>query len=123
MIDKHGDAVVSDLSEYHHIDLVSVLRDHSISPRMLLARLKSLPDTSALHASVRGEPRGWGGDRHLLATVIDAIQVNTWITKAASTKRKPRKPKPIKRPKQKKQQTVMTVADLVRRGEHGGSGR
>lgn len=115
--------MVSDLSEYHNIDLVSVLRDGSISPRMLLARLRCLPDTSALHAAIRGEPRGWGGDRHLLVTLVDAIQINTWHVAASGQRRKPRKPKPLKRPRVKKQQTVMSVAELVRRGEHGGSGR
>jgi hypothetical protein len=115
--------VVSDLSEFHRIDLVTVLRDESVSPRMLWARIRGLPDSSALHASIRGEPRGWGTDRHLTATVIDAIQNNTWATIAVATKRKPRKFKPVKRPKSKKKQTVVSVAQLAGRGEHGRSGR
>ena len=81
---------------------------------MLLARLASLPDTSALAASVQGAPRGWGGDRHSLVTLIDALQQNTWATVAVGSKRKPRKPTPMPRPKTPKQRTVVSVADLVK---------
>lgn len=122
MIDKYGDAVVSDLSEYHHIDLVTVVRDESVSPRMLLARLRCLPDTSSLHAAIAGIPRGWGGDRNAIVTIIDAIQNNTWATVAVTQKRKPRKFKPVKRPHQKKPQTVVSVAQLAGRDD-GRSGR
>lgn len=90
---------------------------------MLLARLRCLPDAAALHASFRGEPRGWGTDRHLAATLVDAIQNNTWATIAVASQRKPRKFKPIRRPKSKKQPTVVSVAQLAGRGEHGGTGR
>lgn len=115
MIDNHGAAVVADLSEFHHIDLVATIRDYTRSPRMLLACLNNLPDTSALHASLRGEPRGWGVDRHYLATTIDAIQNNTWVTAAVASKRKPRKVKPMWRPSKKRSQKVMKVSDLVRK--------
>lgn len=115
-MDDHGNAVVSDLSEYHGIDLVAVIRDGSISPRMLLARLLCLPDTSALHASLRGEPRGWGGDRHLAATVVDAIQANTYVTASLLSRRRVRKPKRLQRPKVKRQR-VVSVAELIEKGE------
>jgi hypothetical protein len=119
--------VVSDLSEFHGLDLVQVVRDGSMSPRMLLARLACLPDTSALHASLRGEPRGWGMDRHLSATVVDAIQENSWLTAAVASKRKPRKPRPIPRPKStaKPQGRVVSVAALNQKagGDDGRTGR
>lgn len=83
---------------------------------MLLARLKSLPDTSALHAAIRGEPRGWGGDRHLLATVIDAIQANSYVTASALTGKRGRKPKRIQRPKASHRR-VVSVAELIEKGE------
>lgn len=106
MIDDHGEAVVSDLSEYHRIDLVAAIRDHTHSPRMLLVRLLELPDTSALAASIRGEPRGWGTDRHLFATLVDAIQANTWVLTAANSKKKPRRPKPVPRPGRSKRRVI-----------------
>lgn len=90
------------------------LRYHTVSPRLLLARLVTLPDTSALVASVNGVPRGWGGDRHALVSIIDAMQQNTWMTAAVATERKPRKPKPITRPKPARKRRVVSVVDLVR---------
>lgn len=117
MIDDHGDAVISDLSEYHGLDLVEVLAEHTHSPRSILARLRWLPDNSALSASFRGEPRGWGQDRHLAATLVDALQQNSWITAAVATKRKPPKPKALQRPKSTKTRArVVRVADLMKGG-------
>ena len=79
---------------------------------MLLARLSSLPDTSALHAAVQGAPRGWGGDRHALVTIIDALQQNTFATvKVAGGKA--RKPKALTRPKSPRKRTTVTVAQLI----------
>ncbi|ROR95518.1 hypothetical protein EDD28_0074 [Salana multivorans] len=42
------------------------------------------------------EHYGWGGNRHLLATIVDAIQINTIAT---GTYKKPPKFKPLPRPK------------------------
>lgn len=46
----------------------------------------------------------WGHTEHLLATVIDAIQQNTWVLASAnSAKGKgPKPPKPVKRPGERK---------------------
>lgn len=118
-MDDHASAVVSDLSEYHGLSLVDVLAEHSHSPRTLLSFIAWLPDDSALAASMRGQPRGWGTDRHLLATVVDAIQANTWITAAVASKRKPKRPKRLPRPESEKKSVkarVLRVADLVKRG-------
>jgi hypothetical protein len=112
LLTEHGAAVVSDLSEFHHIDLVSALRDHTHSPRMLLARIANLPDSGALAASFQGVPRGWGGDRHALVTITDAIQQNTYVTARAGGS-KMRKPKPIERPRAKRNRVTVTVADLL----------
>lgn len=93
---------------------MTALRDHTHSPRLLLARLTQLPDTSALAASIRGEPRGWGADRHLLATVVDAVQINTWVLSSANSKRKPKKPTLVTRPGKKKRR-VIRVSELTGR--------
>ena len=41
---------------------------------------------------------GWGTEAYLLATVGDLIQVNTNVTAAHGSKRKPKRIKPIERP-------------------------
>lgn len=101
------------------MSLVDVLAEHTHSPRTLLALIEWLPDNGAFGAAVRGEPRGWGTDRHVAVTTIDALQANTWVTAAVATKRRPVKPKPIPRPKgskKKSQGRVLRVADLVKGG-------
>jgi hypothetical protein len=79
---------------------------------MLLARLAELPPDSALKSSLRGEPRGWDIESEQLATVIDAIQVNTFVTARSAGNKKARQPKKVWRPKHKKQGRVMSVAQL-----------
>lgn len=79
---------------------------------MLLARLNHLPDTSALAASVQGVPRGWGGDRHALVTLIDALQQNTWATVKVGGSRA-RKPKAIERPRPKRTRVTVSIRDLL----------
>lgn len=110
--------MISDLSEYHGLDLVTVLAEHNRSPRTMLALLAKLPDDSALAAAVRGEPRGWGYDRHLATLLFDAVQQNSWLTVlAAGPKRRPARPKPMWRPKgEKRSARVVTVAQLVKGG-------
>ena len=96
---------------------MTALAEHTHSPRTLLCHLMWLRDDSALAASMRGdEPRGWGADRHLLATVVDALQANTYVTAAVASKKKPRKPKFIERPsgQRKAKPRVVRVADIAR---------
>ena len=46
---------------------------------------------------------GWGADRYLLASVVDAINYNTYAFVSANAKRKPKAPEPIQRPSSKPQ--------------------
>lgn len=82
---------------------------------MLLARLVSLPDTSALAASVQDVPRGWGVDRHAAVTIVDALQQNTWVTVKAAGGRA-RRPKLVTRPNARRHtdRRVVSVAELSR---------
>jgi hypothetical protein len=100
---------------------VAVLRDYTVSPRGIFARLANLPDDSALSASLQGVHRGWGTNRHLLATVVDAIQGNTYVTARVAGVKRVRKPKPIPRPKTKARQKrrVVRVADLTKGASNG----
>jgi len=41
---------------------------------------------------------GWGVDRYLLASAVDAINHNTYAFVAANSKRKPKSPEPVQRP-------------------------
>ena len=93
---------------------MAALRDYTVSPRGIFARLAGLPDDSALAAALQGVPRGWGTNRHLLATVIDAIQGNTYVTARVAGVKRVRKPTPIPRPKTKARQKrrVVRVSDL-----------
>lgn len=57
------------------------------------------PHTSALARAVHGEAAAWGPTEHLLATVIDVLQIANW--QRAGKKGGPR-PKPIPRPGDRK---------------------
>ena len=100
---------------------MAVLRDYTVSPRGLLARLSCLPDDSALAASLQGVPRGWGTDRHLLASTVDAVLGNTYVTARVAGVKRVRKPKPIPRPKTKARpkRRVVRVADLTKGAPNG----
>lgn len=45
---------------------------------------------------------GWDQDRYMMATLIDSIRENTYVTLAAAGgKKKPKKPEPYPRPERK----------------------
>lgn len=102
LIDEHSDAIVSDLSIYHGIKPWEII-DGPYPPRLLLAYITNLPEDSATMASLRGGPehRGWDMKTHLLASIFDAVQNNTYVLVSANSKRKPKPPQPIPRPKVK----------------------
>lgn len=62
--------------------------------------VEHLPEDSATVAALRGgsEHPAWTSTAHLLASVVDAVQVNTWTTVAAHAKRRPKPPTPLPRP-------------------------
>lgn len=101
LIDRCGECIAADFQHYYGLDLRDVLRPGSgLSPRRALALIRRLPLESATTAALRGgdEFRGWGMDRYLLATLIDAVRENTHAFIAANSKKKPRPPKPVDRP-------------------------
>jgi hypothetical protein len=71
-----------------------------MSPRQVLALLRQLPPESRTVAALRGgeQFQGWGVDRYLMASIVDAIQQNTYAFISANSKRKPKAPEPVKRP-------------------------
>ena len=105
LIDKHGTALVSDFRRYHGVWLWDAIDE--VPPRILLALVEGLPDTSAYAASTQGgrEYQGWGVDRHMAANLWDLLAaVNT-----DPKKRPPQHPRPNKR-----KPTGPTMRDLVR---------
>ncbi len=107
LIDQYGEHIYRDLHEYAGgLSLVEALRDGSgYSPRQIILLIKGLPLESASVAAMRGgdEFRGWGFDRYLSTSLIDAVRENTFAFVAANSKRKPSPPQPTYRPKDKAQ--------------------
>ncbi|GGM64809.1 hypothetical protein GCM10012275_39250 [Longimycelium tulufanense] len=62
--------------------------------------IRQLPPESRTVAALRGGAQftGWGVDRYLLASAVDAIRETTYAVVAANSQRKPKPPKPVPRP-------------------------
>lgn len=86
--------------------MVDALRPGSgYSPRQILVLIKGFPLESATVAAMRGgdEFLGWGLDQYQNASLIDAINWNTWaVIATGSGKKKPKHPEPTYRPTMKK---------------------
>lgn len=106
LIDEYGEQIYRDLHQYAGgLNLVDALREGSgYSPRQILTLIKGLPLESDTAAAMRGgdDFRGWGADRYLTTSLIDAVRENTYATIVmASGKKKPKAPEPTYRPKDK----------------------
>lgn len=130
MIDEHGSALIYDWQAHYGRDLRADLADLcSSSPRLtpwwVLALVAELPDDSALAASVAGDRahRGWTFDRHLLAGIFDAVQVNTYATARVAGAKGAKPPKPVPRPGDKPRKSEgVPIAELIPgRGTRRGS--
>lgn len=62
--------------------------------RRLINFVRWLPPGSALSVSTNGESFLWSSEAHLLATVVDALQLQIWQQSKKGTNR----PQPIPRP-------------------------
>jgi hypothetical protein len=91
LVNRHGSALVHDFQHEYGLSLPDVL--FTWSPRVLLALVEELPDTSALAASLAGDKafRGWGRDRHMVADLWD---LTIAVGMAGSKKRPPTYPRP-----------------------------
>jgi len=82
------------------------------APSLVLSLVQRLPDDSLTHALLKGghEHLGWGLDRHLQASIFDAVQINT---RATGNFKKPPKFEPWPRPKSKaKGKKKVSVRDV-----------
>ena len=87
----------------------------------MLALIKHLPVESLFYGQIRGgtEFHGWGPDRYLTASLIDAVQANTHAFISANSKRKVKRPDPVWRPdKAKKDPKSNTFAAMARRAHY-----
>lgn len=104
LIDKHGEAILSDLLHYYRVDLRDLFSDDNpLSPRYVLALIIHLPTNGAFYASRRGGPqfRGWDEDRYALVSAVNAINTTNFILAMANrdpSKSKPKAPKPFPTP-------------------------
>lgn len=68
-----------------------------MSWRRLWSLLEQLPREARYIRAVVGESTQWGWTEHLLASVFDAVQTNTWVVASAAGSRGKR-PQLIQRP-------------------------
>lgn len=100
LIDRCGEQILADFQSEYGLNLIEVLRPGGMPPRQVLALIRQLPPESRTVAALRGgdQFQGWGVDRYLLASVVDAINANTYAFISANSKRKPKSPEPVQRP-------------------------
>lgn len=108
--------MIADFHQYYGIDLAT----DTHSPRYLLTLIEQLPPESRTMAALQGghQFRGWGVSEYIQASLVDAVQENSWITAAASSKSRPPRPKPFYRPasgsRKKSNQFTQTVVGLMK---------
>jgi len=62
-----------------------------------------------------GSPRGWSITDYLLASVVDAVHVNTWVLQQVNSKTKVKPPTPLRRPGERvKAASRLAAADRER---------
>lgn len=94
-LDEHGEAVEADLLRFYHLDLASDLGGPTLPWPRLARLLRHLPPESATWQAVAGPDAVWSTTDHLLALVVDVLQVANW--QRAGDKRAKR-PEPLPRP-------------------------
>jgi hypothetical protein len=99
--------------------------DPATTPRRILTLLRLLPAGTWPDYSDTANAAVWSTEAHLLASVIDALQWNTWTLARVNSRRKPKEPTPVKRPGAKARRTAdrttkrSSLAALAREIEAG----
>jgi hypothetical protein len=98
----HGDELEADFQLVYGLELLGC------TVRRAAVLTSQLPAESRI-ARALNEHLEWSTTDHLLATVIDAIQINTWVLASAHSdpKKSPKKPEPLERPGAKKAKPAM----------------
>lgn len=98
---EHPEEMFADFREYYGVRLSDVLRfDGSLPVWEAVVLAKQLPPTSRTMACLQGgiEYWGWTLDRHVMVSLLDAMQVQNYAFIQAHTKKTLKEPKPIERP-------------------------
>jgi hypothetical protein len=91
----------ADFREYYGLRLTDVMRfDGSLSVREAAILTRQLPHTSRTFCALQGgeEHRGWSIDTYLLASLVDALNTNTFAFIKANSKKRVKEPRPVPRP-------------------------
>lgn len=96
-----------DLHRYYRLDLMG-LRDGTLTLRKVGVLLAGLPPESATMSALAplmepaddgdGLPRQWSTTEHLLASVVDAVTVQTWAMRQLKSSKRIAPPDPLPRP-------------------------
>jgi hypothetical protein len=72
-------------------------------------------DSTATYKSMAGTggERGWAMDRHLLAAVFDAVQVNTVVAARVAGAKRVKSPQPFPRPGAKPKSEARTMSQVL----------
>jgi hypothetical protein len=98
---ENFDALYADFRQYYHVNLLDVLKfDGSLTVREAVILVEQLPFEARTVGMLQGgvEFRGWTVDRHLQASIVDALNSLNYMFLAVNTKKKPKPPVPLQRP-------------------------
>lgn len=96
--DGHGAAIRYDLQALG-LDLADVWRG-TLAPARVLELIEQGPDDSAFRAGLRGglEHRAWPLERHMQASIIDAVNTAAWVVAQSKSRKPVPRPKAVPRP-------------------------
>ena len=101
MISEHGDELIADFREYYSVRLLDVLKfDGSLNIAEAVILARKLPPSSRTVAAVQGGDEYWGWDfeRHVLVSILEAINAGNHLFASANSKKKIKPPKRLPRP-------------------------
>jgi hypothetical protein len=91
----------ADFREYYGLRLSDVMRFDGSLPIWEAALLaEQLPPTSRTFSALQGgsEYRGWSIDTYLMASLVDAMNMNSFLFAKANSKKRIKEPKLVPRP-------------------------
>lgn len=83
--------------QWYGVDILDVGTPH-LSWRRLHSLIEQLPRESRYAAVSGGDQTRWGHLEHLVATVVDLLQIGNWMFASAHSKSRVNEPKMIERP-------------------------
>ena len=83
--------------QFYRVDILD-LGTRRLSWRRLWSLIEQLPRESRFARVTIGEKARWGDTEHLLATVIDVLQISNWLYTSAHSKNRVPQPQRLPRP-------------------------